>query len=335
MTNNKCEHLISIIIPVYNVERYLHECLNSIVAQSYKNIEIILIDDGSPDGCPAICDEYSKKDDRIKVIHKQNEGPNLARKSGIDVANGELVTFVDSDDWLEPNYVEYLYKLLKSDDVDISCCNCFFEYKDGDRTVSQVREQHIIGLQVIDKLLTSLNTSCWGKLYSREALKKCSFKDTLFYHEDLYTNLQIALTCKGMAVSNKPLYHYRKCRSGLFNSFKKSEAKEQCIEFVNEYIRNLIIQKSCDADAGNLRIANHVLLHLIDISCLKRFDDYYKSYVVFLRKNAKHLLGLKKGLDVRSRALLYTFLAPAKLPTKLAARLLNKMQLFQNKKKYD
>lgn len=99
--------MISIIVPVYNVEKYLERCIESIVNQTYKDIEIILVDDGSPDNCPVICDRYAEKDNRIKVIHKQNGGLINARKSGLEIAQGDYIGFVDSDDWIEPEMYEY------------------------------------------------------------------------------------------------------------------------------------------------------------------------------------------------------------------------------------
>lgn len=106
------EPLISIIIPIYNVEKYLRRCVDSILCQSYHNLEIWLVDDGSPDGCPAICDEYAGKDKRVKVIHKKNGGLSDARNVAIDVATGEYICFVDSDDYVASTYVETLYALI-------------------------------------------------------------------------------------------------------------------------------------------------------------------------------------------------------------------------------
>ena len=117
------DYLISIIIPVYNVEKYLRKCLDSIINQTYKKLEIILIDDGSTDNSGKICEEYAKKDDRIIVIHKENAGVSSARNRGIELANGKYIGFIDSDDWIEENMYETLYQNLLQFDVDISMCN--------------------------------------------------------------------------------------------------------------------------------------------------------------------------------------------------------------------
>ena len=114
--------LVSIIVPIYGVDEYLNKCIDSIVNQTYKNIEIILVDDGSPDKCPQICDAFSQKDKRIKVIHKKNGGLSEARNVGIDHANGEYFIFVDSDDWIENTMVEHLLSICKKYDVELATC---------------------------------------------------------------------------------------------------------------------------------------------------------------------------------------------------------------------
>ena len=122
--------LISVIVPVYNVEAYLDKCISSIVNQTYRNLEIILVDDGSPDNCPAMCDAWAKKDSRIRVIHKLNGGLSDARNAGMTVTTGELMAFVDSDDWIDVHYIEYLYNALRQSNADISACDLREVYDD-------------------------------------------------------------------------------------------------------------------------------------------------------------------------------------------------------------
>ena len=114
------EDLITVIVPVYKVEKYIRKCIESIINQTYKNIEIILVDDGSPDDCGKICDEYAKKDNRIKAIHKENGGLSDARNKALDLTNGKYVIFVDSDDYIEKNAIEYLYQLMQKYNTDIA-----------------------------------------------------------------------------------------------------------------------------------------------------------------------------------------------------------------------
>ena len=111
------EDLITVIVPIYNVELYLRKCIDSITGQSYKNLEIILVDDGSQDKCGLICDEYAEKDSRVRVIHKENGGLSDARNAALDVMKGEYVTFIDSDDYVATEYISYLYDLIKGDQL--------------------------------------------------------------------------------------------------------------------------------------------------------------------------------------------------------------------------
>ena len=124
------EKTISVIVPIYNVEKYLDRCLKSIINQTYKNLEIILIDDGSPDNCGTICDEYAKKDNRIKVVHKDNGGLVKARNTGLDIATGEYISFIDPDDWIELNMYEEMIKIADETNTDIVRCGY---YRDNDK----------------------------------------------------------------------------------------------------------------------------------------------------------------------------------------------------------
>ena len=126
--------LISVIVPVYKVENFLDRCVESIVGQTYENLEIILVDDGSPDNCPAMCDKWAEKDGRIKVIHKENGGVSSARNAALDIVSGDYICFVDSDDWIDPGMYEFLYKNSQKYDADISCCGIFDDYDDGRQT---------------------------------------------------------------------------------------------------------------------------------------------------------------------------------------------------------
>ena len=127
---------ISIIVPIYKIERYLRQCIDSILAQASTDFELLLIDDGSPpDGCPAICDEYAGKDARTRVFHKQNEGITSARNRGLDNAKGNWIIYIDGDDWIEPTYVEELYNAAINNEADIAICGFRFVYEDGSSVI--------------------------------------------------------------------------------------------------------------------------------------------------------------------------------------------------------
>ena len=153
------EKKISVIVPVYQVEEYLEKCIESIINQTYKNLEIILVDDGSKDKCPSICDRYQKMDNRIVVIHKENGGLSSARNAGLDIATGELVTFVDSDDYIEADMLAVLASILEDYRCDISVCFWKEVFRDGTKEaqIRNTKKQHRIecmdNVQAMEKML--------------------------------------------------------------------------------------------------------------------------------------------------------------------------------------
>ena len=151
---------ISIIVPIYNVELYLERCVESIINQTYKNLEIILVDDGSPDNCFAICDKYEKLDSRVKVIHKENGGLSDARNAGLDIAEGEFIVFVDSDDWLEQNALELLYEHVKGFNSDIT----MFKFKYFDESTYNSNEKSPVK-SIVPRWELSIGNFEEGKTY--------------------------------------------------------------------------------------------------------------------------------------------------------------------------
>lgn len=205
--------LISIIIPVYNVEKYLVRCMESVLNQTYANLEIVLVDDGSPDNCGDICDRYAKIDSRIKVYHKLNGGLSDARNYGVERANGTYITFIDSDDYIASNYIEYLYQLIQKYNSDISVC-CMVETKDNHAkygvNAALPDEQLLAGVQASMALLRDLYmvlVTAWGKLYRSDIVKKYSFPVGK-KHEDEATTFKYYYEARTVAVGNHCLYAY-------------------------------------------------------------------------------------------------------------------------------
>lgn len=176
--------LISVIVPVYLAEKYIHRCVDSILRQTYKNLEIILVDDGSPDKCGEICDEYQKIDSRVKVIHQENAGVSAARNAGIDVAKGEYIAFIDSDDYIQLNmYEKMMFELIKSK-VDICVCQWQYEYADGKQVVdSNNIDKTIYGRK---KAVEFAEFFCRGQ-YENGVV--CSACDKL-YKRDIFNNVR-------------------------------------------------------------------------------------------------------------------------------------------------
>lgn len=204
--------LISVIVPVYNVEPYLKECLDSIINQTYKNLEIILIDDGSLDNCGKICDEYAKKDNRIKVIHKENGGLSSARNAGLDIAEGEYISFIDSDDYVAENFIETLYKLCVENDCDISECD-FLKFENDVVIQEKITEiQCYTSNEVQHKIYSEEYVKTivvWNKLYKKYLYENMRFPLGKI-NEDEFITYKVLYNCKSnIAVTNEQLYYYR------------------------------------------------------------------------------------------------------------------------------
>lgn len=211
----KQQELISVIIPVYNVQRYLPRCIESIIKQTYQNIEIILVDDGSTDKSGKICDKYAKKDRRFVVIHKCNEGVSVARNAGIDVANGEYITFIDSDDWVRKDYVEVLYKAIDGNDLVVSALKRIYfqspKYKDNDIEIAYDFSQ----INNIEDYFFNDNIHWRGpccKLYKSKTIKSHSiyFPEEIKAGEDSIFVLDYIYHCNSIIFIDKYLYFYNR-----------------------------------------------------------------------------------------------------------------------------
>ena len=181
------EPLISVIVPVYNVGEYLNRCIESIVTQTYTKLEIILVDDGSSDDCPELCDLWAEKDARIKVIHKQNGGLSDARNKGMALATGEYISFIDSDDWIASEFYERLYTAIKQDGSDLAACTVCMVWEDGSpEKLLTVRENLVLNRNQAQLALleeTKLKQPVWYKLYKTDLIKDIPFEFGK-YHED-------------------------------------------------------------------------------------------------------------------------------------------------------
>lgn len=206
---------VSIVIPVYNAEKYLNKCVDSLLNQTYKNIEIILVNDGSKDSSPSICDKYKEKDKRIKVIHKKNAGVSSARNDGIKTAKGDWVTFVDADDWVEKNYVEYLLKNGVENNSEITLTTYPYKVTDNkkeenDDTPEWVKT--IPGYEAAKMMLYyKIVISSWSKMFRKDFLDKnhILFEKDLSYGEGFDFVIHSMINAKSVTISNKKIYNYR------------------------------------------------------------------------------------------------------------------------------
>lgn len=206
---------ISVIVPVYNVELYLENCINSIINQTYKNLEIILVDDGSPDRCGQICDDFAQKDSRIKVIHKENGGVSAARNEGLNVATGDYVCFFDADDYIENDMLENMLSSIEDNDVCVCGYNVDF-YNDFDElesTKTVIPPYAHISNQLSQSEYEFILGICgylWNKLYKREFLQKLNFKfeEDVSLYEDLSFNANVICSGASVCFIQYAGYHY-------------------------------------------------------------------------------------------------------------------------------
>ncbi len=238
---------ISVIVPVYKVEPYLRRCVDSILNQTFTDFDLILVDDGSPDGCPAICDEYAKKDDRIVVIHQKNGGLSAARNAGIDWAfansDSKWLSFVDSDDWVHSEFLSSLYRAVTEDNVDISIC--YYEPIENESDVTKdeyayTTEKWDAVELYTDQKFRYLTVSAWNKLYSKKV-----FGDQRYpvgkIHEDFFVTYKLVYASSAVTVVTFPLYKYFIREQSIMHS-KQSRAslvglealEEQCAFFASK-----------------------------------------------------------------------------------------------------
>lgn len=204
--------LISVIVPIYNTQKYLTNCLESIIHQTYMNLEIILVDDGSTDDSGRICNNYAHKDKRIKVIHKTNGGLSDARNAGLEVMTGTLVTFVDSDDWIDFSMIEYLYNILIEYHADISCVSFHKVFENGKKGIKNIANNKVnvyTGTEAIERLMykRDVDTSACGKLYKKQDFDYIRYPQGIIF-EDLATTYKIFYGKKRIVYGHKQLYYY-------------------------------------------------------------------------------------------------------------------------------
>ena len=233
--------LISVIVPIYKTELYLRKCVDSLINQTYTNLEIILVDDGSPDGCPQICDEYAAKDSRIKVIHKENGGVSAARNFGLDHASGAFIAYIDSDDYVSENYIEYLVELAERYDADIACCGYIIVSSHTEAVTDNRLDSGFLcsGNEACRIMLTERYNQlvvAWGKIFKAELARRFKFPKGKIY-EDALTTYKYYYYCDRVAIGDAKLYAYYSNDGGITASndysgvFKRAAAHRERAEF--------------------------------------------------------------------------------------------------------
>lgn len=279
------KELISIVIPIYNVEKYITKCIESVRQQTYKDVEIILVDDGSPDNCGKICDNYVSLDSRIQVIHKQNGGLSDARNKGIDIARGNYIVFVDSDDFIEPTFIEELYDALVKNNAEISICNINIIDEENKKIGRTGYEDMMIvnGKKILERICQQNNIIesivAWNKMYSIKFFEKYRYPVGKV-HEDEFLTYKILYQTDRVAIVNKYLYNYRKNKESIVGR----KFNKQRLDLIDALFERLDFYKK----------NNENYLYLMTMKlCLNQLIEYYIKTKKYIKKPKSLLKELK------------------------------------------
>ena len=231
---------ISVIVPVYKVEQYIHRCVDSILEQTFSDIQVILVDDGSPDICGEICEEYARRDGRIRVIHKENGGLSDARNAGIPCAEGKYIIFIDSDDYIGEDMLEYLYTNITEADADMATCGCIDVY--SDRTEPQKEEPVFVcsGEEAFRYILRghTIRGEIWNKLIRKSLVENLRFPKGRLY-EDIYYTADLMQRVRKVSVGTKPEYYYLH----RADSITGKAYRPQVFDIIDGYTKNYQVVK--------------------------------------------------------------------------------------------
>ncbi len=300
MSNNK--NLVSVIVPVYKVEKYLRRCIESVLSQTYENVEVVLVDDGSPDNCPVMCDELAKTDQRIKVVHKENGGLSSARLAGFRESTGEYILFVDSDDYIENNMVEELLTAITDNNADLALCGYFTQYDDSNtENLLPYRKRLLEGKEEITKeyILPLIGTQKGGTnlpgFLCIRMLKRVLVKESFFvsenevFAEDVVFDLLYSDSINRIAVVNIPLYHYCVNGQSLTNKYRKN--KWQMLKNLCAFKSEFLSERGIAGAEERLKNANSSSVFAsVDNAVLSGDYRTYLEEVKFLVKDARDII---------------------------------------------
>lgn len=319
--------LISIIVPVYNVEQYLIKCVDSIINQTYTNIEIILVDDGSTDSSGFLCDSLSKKDPRILVYHKENGGLSSARNFGIEKVRGAYLGFIDSDDYIDPDMYETLYNLIKKDNSDVSMCGLYNIYANRrDEQVNEVKTYLLNPEEAIKMVLDSKITSVTAvnKLYKKQIFNDLRY-DFGKTSEDAFIIVRLLDKCKLISVTNERKYYYYH----RYNSITKKPFSEKSLDVIDAYRLNYTIVRDKYPkiiDSAKRRVV-WSYFYVFDLLCVskdrEKYDKLAKKLISKLKNNSYFIL-MSPNFTIKRKALFISLFISETLYKKLIIKLKNR-----------
>ena len=306
------DSLISIIVPVYNVEKYLEKCINSIINQTYKNLDIILINDGSTDNSGKVCDKFKSKDSRIKVIHKENGGLSDARNAGLKIANGEYIGFVDSDDYIAPDMFETLYNLTQKYNAEISIVSFYEIYNTKTIGVRDSRQlQQMNKIEAIKELLldSKIQSYAWNKLFKKNLFENLKFPTDKNF-EDIATTLLLFEKANKIVLFEDPKYYYLRRDDSIVGVRNYKTYKDYLDVIYNKYF--YLDGKYQELDLYNAY--NYIINMIWVYTIIVAFDlddvykDFEKQYDLFENLINKYNNEVINQLDNYNKAVLYMML---------------------------
>ena len=316
------KELVSIIVPIYNMQKYLERCLNSLLMQSWDNIEILCIDDGSTDGSQQICEDYAQKDSRIKVFRKINGGVSSARNFGLSRSRGENICFIDADDWLEMGMIEEMVKMLDSNN-DIAVCNYFYDDVPSkalvvDGRVHRIEPKKAIEMSIIDNHGSALMAGVINKMFRRRIVKGEEFDSALAFGEDMEFLCRCIVKSNSIAYSTIPMYHY--CMNDGSATHSSFNEKKMSILYASRKTGQVVSEKYPDlAEAMQIRSSAcsfGFLLHALKFQYRNKM--IIKEFIVDIRKSKRELL---MNFDI-TRKLLLTWICFGYYPCILISKVM-------------
>lgn len=316
--------MVSVIVPVYKVEDYLKRCVDSVLNQSYENLEIILVDDGSPDNCGEICDEYARQDNRVKVIHKENGGLSSARNVGIKIATGEYISFIDSDDWVDKDFIQKLRNALIQEKSDMSACLfCRTKGNEGQRAKFDKKIEIITNKKYYNVL--SENTYAGyatNKLFKREIIinNNLLFDEKIFNGEDFPFTLEYTKYVNKVSFIKQDLYYYFFRETSIMQTISLSKrfltllhAREKALKLLSENA------PECYDICKSSYLSILIKVKYMAMSDKKNYIDIYNEVNTKLKENKKGILKLK-NVGIKEKVKLYIMVSFPRIMSKIYLR---------------
>lgn len=301
---------LSIIVPIYNVEKYIHKCVDSILNQSFNDFELILIDDGSPDNCGKICDEYEQKDSRVIVIHKKNSGLGSSRNFGLSIAKGEYVSFVDSDDWIENNAYYDLMKLARDNNADIVRFGWFEDTENGSTPQSDDLNGKITDKTALikDFLIDKVESQAWKNIYKKMLFDDIAFANHIY--EDIPCIYKVFLKAKSIYATKNSYYHYIIRKNSITTSKNPWRSYYIFLGIKNklDYISDTKEYNDIYIEVLHQALYHALQTYKVQIRHKNLSSKIYKSLIAFINNNISNIIKEKVPLLFKTELIFFKYI---------------------------